>query len=203
MRKVGLIGSLIAALSLASCKPFSLEESVEAAQHITRPNITISKDDDQLTYHSLNRDYRFDAAFGKTDGPKRIRGDNRTPEGDYYVCAKYSSTAGFIRFLALSYPGEDDAKRGLEQGLISGREYESIMFAHRKGVCPQFNTKLGGYVGIHGPKPMKPNKKFSFGNWLSTMNLRNWTKGCIAVDKEDIEFLYKDVSIGTRVRIKK
>jgi len=47
----------------------------------------------------------YRAVFGKgyQDGDKRMAGDKRTPEGDYYICTMNGSKR-FYKFLGLSYP---------------------------------------------------------------------------------------------------
>jgi murein L,D-transpeptidase YafK len=71
------------------------------------------------------RDY--EVALGASPaGPKRHRGDQRTPEGRYRIDARVADSR-FHRALHISYPNEDD-----------------LAFARRAGVEP------GGDVMIHG-----------------------------------------------------
>ena len=71
------------------------------------------------------RDYEI--ALGRSPaGPKRYRGDGRTPEGRYTIEARLADSR-FHRALRISYPNADD-----------------LAFARRAGVEP------GGDVMIHG-----------------------------------------------------
>jgi hypothetical protein len=128
----------------------------------------------------------FAIALGrKADGPKQFRGDNRTPEGRYYVCEKRPQSR-FRRFLGISYPNRFDADRAFAERMITAEEWADIFFANLRGAVPPSTTPLGGRVGIHGlggrpPVPM------------------DWTEGCIAVSDADIDYLYDLVPVGTPV----
>lgn len=132
---------------------------------------------------------RFDVVLGiDPDLPKVRQGDNRTPEGTYYVREKKTQSS-FRRFLGLSYPNVADAERGLDRRLISQEEWADILFANLYGRTPPWTTRLGGRIGIHGYGD-RPE--------LSV----DWTQGCIAVRNDDIEYLYQRVELGTPVHIK-
>jgi murein L,D-transpeptidase YafK len=118
---------------------------------------------------------------------KEIRGDGRTPVGQYYVCDK-NERSQFHRFLGLSYPNITDAERGYDTRLIDATQWADIFFANLRGGVPPWSTPLGGRVGIHGfgGRPFVPV---------------DWTEGCIAVSDEDIDYLFDRVSVGTPVFI--
>jgi len=118
---------------------------------------------------------------------KLLRGDHRTPEGQYYICEKRPQSR-FHRFLGISYPNVDDAERALTAHLISADEWASIFFATLRQTTPPWHTVMGGDVGIHGYGGREP---VAF----------DWTEGCIAVSDADIDYLYDRVSVGTRVII--
>jgi len=130
---------------------------------------------------------KFNVALGRAPvGTKLIRGDNRTPEGRYYVCEK-NANSRFRRFLGLSYPNREDADRGFARRLITANEWGEIFFANLLRTTPPWSTALGGRVGIHG----QSGRDMSF----------DWTEGCIAVTDADIDYLYETVPIGTPVII--
>src|SRR5271169_3060529 len=81
--------------------------------------VTIYKGDDPV------KTYR--AVFGKgfQDGDKRMQGDKRTPEGEFYICTMNHSKR-FYKFMGLSYPDLKHAEYGLKSGMISLSEYVLI-----------------------------------------------------------------------------
>ena len=130
----------------------------------------------------------FRVALGTNPtGDKLSRGDNRTPNGQYYICEKRPSSR-FRRFLGISYPNIEDADRALAQQLINANQWADVFFAHLRNQTPPWSTVMGGWVGIHGYGGRKP---VPF----------DWTKGCIAVSDADIDYLYDRVRLGTPVVI--
>lgn len=119
------------------------------------------------------------------EGNKLRDGDGRTPEGGYYICTK-NPKSRFTLFLGLSYPNQDDAARGLAEGLISKEEFEQIYTAIENRRRPPWETALGGKIGIHG---------------MGTS--RDWTAGCVAMEDEDIKWLWDQTEIGDAVEIYK
>jgi len=123
---------------------------------------------------------------------KNIEGDKRTPEDTFYICQMIKNPQKAhlgSRWMRISYPSIEDAKRGLESNLITKNEYEKIVEAIKYGKIPPQNTKLGGGIGIHGG-----NELFEKG--------KNWTAGCVGLNGKDIEEIYDCVKIGTPVIIK-
>src|SRR3954468_24078766 len=49
---------------------------------------------------------------------KEVEGDGATPEGTYFICEK-NPYSNFYLSLGVSYPGPQDAERGLKARLIS------------------------------------------------------------------------------------
>lgn len=79
---------------------------------------------------------------------KQQRGDRRNPRGTYRLFKGRASK--FHRFLPVAYPNSDDARRGLEKGLITQAQADAILSAERRGVLPPQDTALGGAIGVHG-----------------------------------------------------
>lgn len=131
------------------------------------------------------------------EGPKRVTGDRRTPEGNYVVCYK-SQASRFHRFLGISYPSEDDVQMAFERGLISLDKRDTIIDRIRTGPRPPWNTELGGWVGIHG-YPTDENHR----RWVSLLYPKphNWTDGCIAMWNFEVEELFSIVPLGTPITI--
>jgi len=130
-------------------------------------------------------------------GPKTALGDKKTPEGEYFICLK-STESKFHRFLGISYPGPQDAQAAFEKGTISLDERDSILQKVRQGEAPPWDTKLGGWVGIHG----YPTHEY-YRRWASILFPKpwNWTDGCIALWNFEIDELFSRVQVGTPVKI--
>jgi murein L,D-transpeptidase YafK len=120
---------------------------------------------------------------------KSVEGDEATPLGEFYVCAKNPRSKYFLS-LCISYPNGEDADRGLAAGLISAAEHAQIHEALRMQRMPPQHTRLGGEIYIHGaaPAPAGPANK-------------DWTRGCIALENPAMQELYGLVSVGTPVVI--
>lgn len=117
------------------------------------------------------------------NGDKQTEGDGRTPEGDFYVFTK-NPESRFHLSLGVSYPGKEDAERGLKAGLISQDEHDEILAAIAEQRMPLQKTKLGGEIYIHG------------GGTAS-----NWTDGCVALDNEEMTELFNAIPVGAKVTI--
>ncbi|MDD2997538.1 MAG: L,D-transpeptidase family protein [Candidatus Riflebacteria bacterium] len=119
-----------------------------------------------------------------TIGIKLNAKDQKTPEGQYYVCKKDINNR-FHLFLQINYPSPDDAKRGSVQRIIKATEEAEITKAWKNSTCPPTNTALGGPLGIHG-----------FGAESS------WTSdGSISLHNTHIEELFWNIATGTSVAI--
>jgi murein L,D-transpeptidase YafK len=129
---------------------------------------------------------RFKIAIGGAPiGDKDKEGDRKTPEGKYYICTR-NDKSKYTLFLGLSYPNVEDAQRGLQNGLINEAKYKEIETTIGSGKRPDWNTPLGGAVGIHGGGTQ-----------------RDWTWGCIAVSDEDIKIIWEYTKMNTPVEIYK
>ena len=116
---------------------------------------------------------------------KTVEGDEATPLGDFYICAKNPRSRYFLS-LCISYPNAEDAERGLAAGLISAAEHGQILDALKAGRMPPQYTRLGGEIYIHGR-----------GGHAAPQG----TRGCIALSDADMQELYDRTAIGTPVAI--
>ncbi len=165
----------------------------------SRDKIVISKSQQTLEFFRRGappKKYRVCLGLNPV-GAKRMQGDSRTPEGDYFICYK-SSASRFHRFLGISYPGVHDAQRAFEAGLICLDDRDMIIDRIRRGESPPWNTPLGGWVGIHG----YPSNSYD-GKWALLLYPKphNWTDGCVALWNFEIEELFNSVTLKTPVRI--
>ncbi|KUK80205.1 MAG: ErfK/YbiS/YcfS/YnhG family protein, partial [Petrotoga mobilis] len=127
---------------------------------------------------------RFKIALGNSpEGDKNKEGDSKTPEGSYYICTR-NANSKFTLFLGISYPNTEDAKRGMDNNLITGEIFEAIKTANELKQCPPWNTPLGGEVGIHGGG-----------------DTHDWTLGCIALSDENIRIIWDYAPLKTPVEI--
>jgi len=112
------------------------------------------------------------ALGGNPRGHKRREGDGRTPEGLYVLDYK-NPNSEFYKSIHISYPNADDRKA-----------------ARKRGVNP------GGMIMIHGQK--------NGGDRLpaKTIQLFNWTDGCIAVTNSEMDEIWRAVEVNTPIRIK-
>lgn len=152
---------------------------------ITNPKIYVCKAERKLWLVQdkvLVRDYQI--GLGPSPkGDKYLRGDGRTPEGEYFVCVKNNSSQ-YYKSLGINYPSPKHAENGLACGMISYGDYCSIVRANDAKRLPPPNTALGGAVFIHG----------------GGCNM-DWTLGCVALANGAMDELFDVVSIGTPVYI--
>jgi hypothetical protein len=121
----------------------------------------------------------------KRRGSRTLRDHWRTPQGVFYVVKK-NPESRFYKALVLNYPTTADARRGLEQGLISKAQYEAIAAAQADFRMPPMDTKLGGWIELHG---------------TGTGAATTWTQGCVAVTNDHMDRLWTMVEKGTPVLI--
>ncbi len=131
----------------------------------------------------LVRTYAIDLGRSPV-GRKHLEGDGRTPEGTFYIATK-NRKSRFHLFLGLSYPDIDAAEWGYTKGFISEGEARGICEAIEAGHRPNWQTALGGAIGIHGHGGQG----------------KDWTAGCVAVTNGQVEELFAVLRVGDRVEI--
>lgn len=165
--------------------PYSAADLDFPLSLITHPKIYVLKEKRRLWLiqdKTLVRDFHI-ALGPNPKGDKYFRGDGRTPEGEYFVCSKNSSSQ-FYKSLGINYPNPRNAQNALSCGMISNNDYCMIKQANDAMRLPPSNTALGGQIFMHGGGCQK-----------------DWTLGCIAVQNSAIEELFSVVQIGTPVFI--
>jgi len=105
--------------------------------------------------------------------PKEKRGDNKTPEGTFWIHRKLCSPK-YYRSLCISYPREVDKKK-----------------ASSKGVDP------GGDITIHAQPTWNADGKGD-----SYTLAHNWTQGCVAVTNDAMKQLWYAVREGVPIIIR-
>lgn len=135
---------------------------------------------------TVRADFGYNAFADKERrGSERDRDHWRTPEGTFYVVSK-NPRSKFYKALVLNYPTQEDAERGLRQGLITSSQHEAIVAAHQQREMPPMNTALGGWIEIHGD---------------GTGGRTDWTQGCVAIQNDDMDRLWQRAEVGTPVII--
>ncbi len=122
---------------------------------------------------------------------EKARGDKKTPLGEYRI-GWVNENSKFHRFLGLTYPNIDNAKRAFREGMIGEETLRSIMRAEMEEAVPPQNTPLGGQIGIHGLGAADREIHDAF----------DWTSGCIALTNGEIDRLSKWIKKGTVVVIR-
>jgi murein L,D-transpeptidase YafK len=142
--------------------------------------VVIDKSDYELhVFDSKGWYATYPVVFGNNPlADKKMEGDRCTPEGTFKIAAKRYHNK-WSRFLALDYPTKEHLAKFEER--------------KRRGEIPA-NASPGAGVGIHGTWP---HEDFVVDRY------KNWTNGCIALKRSDVEELYTYISIGTPVTIKK
>ena len=170
-------------VSSAEGVPASVEPAQAAGPGELR--VIVSKSKRQLVVFRGDTQIRsFRVVLGsEPEGDKQRQGDGRTPVGTFYVCEK-NAKSRFYLFIGVSYPNEEDAARGLKDGLITRDQHDAIVQAIAERRTPPWYTRLGGEMGIHGGGTA----------W-------DWTRGCVALDNGDMRDLYTLIREGTTVII--
>ncbi|MEQ1764858.1 MAG: L,D-transpeptidase [Pyrinomonadaceae bacterium] len=152
---------------------------------LKEPRLVISKSKRTLTvFDGGTKIKSYKVALGfDPNRDKETEGDGRTPEGDFYVFTK-NPESRFHLSLGVSYPGMEDAERGLKKGLITQADHDEIIAAIAEQRMPLQKTKLGGEIYIHG------------GGSAS-----DWTDGCVALDNDQMTELFDVILVGAKVTI--
>ena len=152
---------------------------------LENPLLVVKKSERKLYVfegEKLVKTYEISLGFAPV-GDKKISGDGKTPEGEFYIFTK-NARSKFYLSLGLSYPSAEDAERGLRENLISKEEYDAIVQAINEKKMPPQDTNLGGAIYIHGGGIIK-----------------DWTWGCVALRDEEMKGIFDAVSIGTKISI--
>lgn len=136
---------------------------------------------------------KYDNIAIGSNGPSidKVVSDETTPLGEFRI-SDVNPRSRYHLFLLLDYPTIEHARRALADGRINPEEYLAVSNAWLEGELPPQNTRLGGFLGIHG---------IGDGD-LAIHRSINWTDGCIAMTNEEIDELARLVGVGTRVSVR-
>jgi murein L,D-transpeptidase YafK len=186
---------------------FAAYEGTEVADSLALPDSLAKIDTLLVAYKSKYRMHLYAKgkflktyiiALGQSPlGHKVQQGDNHTPEGMYKIIQKsrgpfYGDASAYfgVAWMRLNYPNNADAVNGFKKGLITEAQKNAIVKANNAGKEPPKNTKLGGGIGIHGWN----------GSWPDD-DQQNLTWGCISVQNDELNDLYKKVPVGSSILI--
>ena len=160
--------------TLDECKKELLEaEDFDESQKIDHI-VVVKKERKMYLYREGKVANTFPVSLGRNPiGQKVEKGDNRTPEGTFWIHRKLCS-AKYYRSLCISYPEPDDEKK-----------------ARKRGVDP------GGSITIHAQPVWNAD-----GHGDSYTLARNWTQGCIAVTNSAMNQLWYAIREGVLVTIR-
>ena len=181
-----ILAAATAILFLGTPVRMQFIEKQKTLMKLDQPRLVVRKEARVLELYDgsrLVKTYSVVLGFAP-EGDKEKEGDGKTPEGEFYVFTK-NAKSQFHLSLGISYPAKDDAIRGLQSGVISKTEHDNIAKAIDSRKMPPQKTALGGEIYIHG------------GGTAS-----DWTWGCVAMNNQEIEELFKAVPVGTRVEIR-
>lgn len=161
-----------------------IDEAKMAEKSAETALIVYDKTSHQLElWKNGERLYNCLGTAGAAEGDKEIEGDWKTPEGEFYIC-KRNDKSQYYKALGLSYPDTEDAKRGLDAGIITEQKYNQIAAAIEQKEKPDWYTPLGGEIMIHGER-----------------NESDKTRGCISISNEDIDIIWEHAQMGITVII--
>jgi len=114
----------------------------------------------------------FSVELGKNwIGPKRVSGDDATPEGQYHVKKKKEGkNTSFYLAMEINYP--------------NNRDLVNFSKSITAGILPM-DARIGGQIELHG----------------GGGDDDDWTNGCVALKNEDMEVIYHLAQVGTPVTI--
>jgi len=159
--------------SLEECKKELLEARDYEGDEGIDLIIVKKKERKMYLYKEGKLQQTIPVSLGKNPlGHKQKRGDNRTPEGEYFIHRKLCSPK-YYRSLCISYPRVEDIKNAKARGVDAG-----------------------GDITIHAqPKWNASGKrdKYTLAN--------NWTQGCVAVTNDAMKQLWYAVREGVPIII--
>ncbi len=160
---------LLLLLAAISFSVFSMETADEIRVYKSKHRM------DLISQGRVIKSYRVMLGRGGSK-PKRKQGDNRVPEGKYFIDYK-NPDSQFYKSLHISYPNDEDKRRSSEAGV-----------------------EPGGDIMIHG-YPNRPKPLFKFLKKMGLIKLVDWTAGCVAVDDGEMEEIYHAIEEHTPITI--
>ncbi len=136
--------------------------------------LVVKKERKMYLYKNGEVQYTVPVSLGKNPvGAKQKKGDNKTPEGEFFIHRKLCS-AKYYRSLCISYPRPEDKKRAKRRGLDPGKD-----------------------ITIHAQPVWNADGKAD----AYTLS-KDWTEGCIAITNSAMKQLWHAVHEGVPITIR-
>lgn len=144
------------------------------ASNITIDRLVVFKSKREMLAYSGDKLVKtYPISLGKNPiGHKQFEGDNRTPEGIYYINER-NAKSGYHKNLGISYPNAQD-----------------------KAYAESHGKSAGGLIKIHG---IRNGLGDVIGE---KHLLKDWTEGCIAVTNPEIDELFQSVKHNAVIDIR-
>jgi len=166
-------------IKLNQDKPLSyLIDSLKINTDCLKVIIIKKKYELSIWYNTLKLKNYIIVLGGNPTDDKLRQGDECTPEGIFHIKDKYPHKS-WAKFIWIDYPNKDSWKKHND--------------AKKNGKIPK-NASIGGDVGIHGVPE-------GYDYYIDSCI--NWTLGCIALKRADINEIYPIFSKKTVIEIRK
>ncbi len=156
----------------------SLQQLLEREAGEGDLTILVEKSKYRLTiFNNLKPIKSYPVVFGGSpEGDKLREGDQKTPEGVYFVRDLYPHV-GWSKFIWIDYPRPQSWREHFQAKLVGELDWTAT---------------IGGEIGIHGVPQ---------GSEGDIEKRSNWTLGCISLTNQDVDEIYEFVGSGTLIEI--
>ncbi len=173
--------TLITLIALITTPTFAGEIASLRVTKSLRLLETLDKDKNVLkTYHVMIGRSLF-------PGPKVQEGDNKTPEGEYVLDWK-NPNSKYYKSIHISYPNAEDKKRAKKLGVKPGGD----IMLHGQ---PNQLDVIRDYIDLIGMGSAPEDAIYA------ALPFINWTNGCVAVTNAEMEELFNEIKIPTKIEI--
>jgi len=132
-------------------------------------------------------------------GPKRLRGDNKTPEGIYKVRRKVTENwSNFKKSLLINYPNKKDIEWGKANG-YSVKELGDAIQIH--GTPKRINNALRKFAMEYLGWMIDDEQELEEVMQKYIYPFIDWTNGCVAINDTEMDEVFALVKEGTPVKI--
>lgn len=193
--KTTFLALLLVTFSALSSLAKSVDE-IQVFKDQRRMNLLL--DGEIVKSYDIKLSFKYNNPFFSA-GPKRLRGDNQTPEGDYIIKRKVNEDwSNFKKSLLINYPNEKDIAWGKENGYSVKQLGDAILIHGYPKKVDATAKKFFKYV-----LPWTIDTDEEIMDFFVTNVYPNfdWTNGCIAVSDSEMDEIYELVDANTKITI--